>query len=211
MGETIKNKREYTKNGKVYPSVTTILSILGSEDLMHWANVMGFKHRYIDDITDAAKNYGTLAHSYVRKIVDPNAPTPIEITDSITKLKIDKLITQFNKLISSREFSTIATEKEMVSEKLGYGGTSDWIVKIDGVLTLVDFKTSSRVKPTMLFQLGGYSNLLAENDIYIEQAAIMLISEDRCELYFKTKDIIEKHAKAFNTLAEFYNQWQELK
>jgi len=52
---------------------------------------------------------------------------------------------------------------ELVSELYKFGGCPDAIGKIDGKLTLVDWKTSNSVYPDMLIQLAAYKQLWEEN------------------------------------------------
>ena len=52
----------YEKDGKEYPSVTTIIQSLGSEEIVKWANHLGFKHLdYTKELEKTAIN-GTKVH-----------------------------------------------------------------------------------------------------------------------------------------------------
>ena len=47
----------YEKDGKEYPSVTTIIQSLGSEEIVKWANHLGFKHLdYTKELEKTAVN-----------------------------------------------------------------------------------------------------------------------------------------------------------
>jgi hypothetical protein len=70
---------------------------------------------------------------------------------------------------------------KLISEKYGYGGTIDFLCYLDGVLTLVDFKTSKAIYDEMLLQLCAYVKLLQENGYDIKQAKILRIGRDESE------------------------------
>lgn len=201
----------YEKDGVLLPSVTTILQILGSDELMKWANIMGFKHKKYDEVRDTAAEFGDAAHATVRKIVDDSAPFPEPISNPITAYELNKLIGKFKKELSTHAYNTIATEKTLMSIKLGYAGTCDWLCTFDDILTLIDWKTSKRFYPKMLLQLGGYYNLLKEcENIEVNQAAIMTIRPDKCKLHMIDKSMLIRGAESFNILASFYNRWTPL-
>jgi hypothetical protein len=57
----------------------------------------------------------------------------------------------------------IALETPLVSELHRYGGTADFYGLIDGVPSLLDFKTGKAIYPEHFIQLAGYAPLLIEN------------------------------------------------
>ena len=62
--------------GEFYPSVTTVIHILGSKKISRWANYLGFKHMDFDKELLKAADFGTAAHAFCRQILDPSAPNP---------------------------------------------------------------------------------------------------------------------------------------
>ena len=50
----------------------------------------------------------------------------------------------------------------MASEKLGYAGTLDRVITIDGKTYLVDIKTSNSIYPSYWLQLAAYRELLGD-------------------------------------------------
>ena len=72
-------------------------------------------------------------------------------------------------LIAFRDFwldhkpEVIATEQVCYSLKHGFAGTIDAILKIDGKITIVDWKTSSAIYPSYLMQVAAY--MIAEEEI----------------------------------------------
>lgn len=53
--------------GEFYPSVTTVIHILGSKKISRWANYLGFKHIDFDKELLRTANFGTAAHAFVDK------------------------------------------------------------------------------------------------------------------------------------------------
>lgn len=204
----------YTKDGIAYPSVTTIVHALGSEELMKWSNIMGFKHRKIEDILDKTSKFGTLVHSHLQSIVDPDRGIPLPVEDGIDAFDLTNIVSRFKRYISRFTYQTIYTEKSIVSSTLGYGGTLDWYAKMGDKLQfnmLNDFKTSKRVQVNMLFQLGGYYNLLKEIGEEPDGCSIIIINRNACSLNpFNLKDL-QLFGSIFNELASFYNMSREIK
>lgn len=87
-----------------------------------------------------AADYGTQAHAAVEmflmgKTVDLNAlPAP-----SRTAFEVFRKFSEDNKL------ETISTETTYYNCRVGYAGTADWSGKINGKLTLADWKTSKGI------------------------------------------------------------------
>ena len=52
----------YEKNGHKYPSVTTVLHIIGDEGICNWANSLGYRHisYNIYNFIDPTKRYYTV-------------------------------------------------------------------------------------------------------------------------------------------------------
>ena len=58
----------YEKDGKKLPSVTTIIHSLGNEEIIKWANSLGFRHiKYEQELDKYAQN-GTLIHELLLTI-----------------------------------------------------------------------------------------------------------------------------------------------
>lgn len=167
---------------------------------------MGFKHRKIEDILEKSATFGTIAHSHLRSIVDPNCgETPIQPIDPIDEFRILQLKSKFCRYMSQYPYDTIYTEKTLISPKLGYGGTLDWYAKMSGFKILNDFKTSKKLQVTMLFQLGGYYNLLRETlQEEPDGASIILINDKMCRMNLFNKDQLMLYGEIFQKLAEFY-------
>ena len=192
------------ENGDKVPSVTSILQILGSHEIIKWANYLGFKH--IDYEKELAKTseFGTIIHNCIENIVNPSSAKILKFKDAFEKGRCEKIMKKFNNHISGLSYKTINTEASYASSILGYGGTIDWYLTLDDKYTLIDFKTSKKIYLKHLFQLGGYYNLLKEYNIPLEQAGIFIINDKSCFEFILPIEKIVKYGEAFNHLYEIY-------
>lgn len=198
----------YHKNNIEYPSVTTILSILESgQDLVKWANIMGYKKRNVDEIRDKAAQFGTLVHSHLQHIVDETLhDEPIRPQDPFEKHDLQKTIDRFRQTMKEYNLKTIYTEKTLFHDEYGYAGTLDWFAEAPYQKTvLIDFKTSKKPYEKYLLQLGGYAELIHFNEGYYPDYGIILITnKDNCCPYPINGECLKEFAKIFKLLAEFY-------
>lgn len=200
------------EDGFVYPSVTTIIHSLGNDNLMKWANVMGFKHKKYETIMEETSEFGTLVHSNLQAIVDPQESfTPIAPKNVVQAYDLNETLRKFQTFIKQFDYQTLWTEKSMVSPRLGYGGTSDWSAVINGKKTLVDFKTAKKPQVHMFLQLGGYYNLATEvGDLGYDQSAIFTVNPKGTNVYVISLEILGYYAESFQYLADFYNRYHKI-
>ena len=62
-----------------------------------------------------------------------------------------------------------------------FGGTYDLLVKINGRLFLVDFKTSNHVTEKYFLQLAAYVYMLALKGIFVEGVIVLQLSKEVSE------------------------------
>ncbi len=195
----------YELDGKEYPSVTTIIHCLGNDAFIKWANHLGFKHKDYDKVMDEYSKFGTKVHAALQREVEGNIGEPIKFSDFIEQTQVTTALGHFRRLMKQYEYETIFTEKTLISPKLGYAGTLDWLTKINfKYLMLMDFKTSKMVRFSMLLQLGGYSNLLREAGYTLDGAGIILVNPKLSTLYPINNIELQFYAEAFQKLAEYY-------
>lgn len=138
--ETIDGKRFYvTPSGKKYPSVTTVSSFLSAKSIKEWRKRVG-KEKASRISTQAAVR-GTAVHQlcedYINNVEDytkKHMPVNIQAFNSIKPIldqNIDNVVMQ---------------ECPLYSDYLEVGGRVDCIAEWDGVLSVIDFKTSRKTK-----------------------------------------------------------------
>jgi len=199
------------KDGTRVPGVTTILSVLNKPALVKWANNLGLQgidsSKYVDD--KAA--IGTLAHQmiadHLRKVDTDTSDYTAKQIDQAENSVLSYLEWEKNKVIEP-----ILIEEPMVSEEWDYGGTIDCLAKIDGVLTLLDFKTGKAIYPEMFYQLSAYSELLWEHGHVLDASMILRIGRDATEGFEVVKrDSLIKELDMFDHCLAIYNLQKEIK
>lgn len=204
----------YEKDGKKYPSVTTVLKLIDTnESLLLWANMMGLKKRSIIPIQNEALVFGTKVHAHLQHEVDPEyTEKPVEEKNKFLQYDIDKSIHNFKNLFRNISFKTIFTEKTLYDDKHQYAGTLDWFVEINGKKVLVDFKTSKKPYEHYKLQLGGYSGLL---DAYygksiVDLAAIIICNTKEASMHPINRDTLSMCQEAFLSLLDFYHKKEKI-
>lgn len=199
----------YTQDGHDYPSVTTVLKLISTNDeLLKWANFMGFRHKDITKIQEETAEFGTMVHSNIQGIVDPTFTDIIKPKDGIEDYRLKKVLRNFNSYFKDIAYNTIFSEKTIISPKLGYAGTLDWMAEFNNGVALLDFKTSKKVRKHMLIQLGGYFNLIRDQfpelADKIKYAGIIIINETECNIYPIPLDKLEIYGRIFDILFDVY-------
>lgn len=148
----------YFDNGIPVPRVTEILSkMIHRDNLMYWANSLGFKGLRYKDVLNNAADIGTIAHAAIEKFLK----NKLESVDNIPFLGF---ISWYN--IVTQDIG-LPIEVIFVEHKLTckwFGGTMDALLKIGNKLYLIDFKTSNHVTFNYFLQLAAYRFMLKEKE-----------------------------------------------
>lgn len=164
-------------DGTKVPSVTTILSrFKDSGVLMKWAYTTGREHGRLEaegkeapaslyEVSGKAADIGTAAHGMVEAFIAGGNPAMVASylsLDEVDREKAKNAFGMYRQWASQSKLEIVAQEVGMVSERHRFGGTLDAIGRIDGVLCLVDWKTSNGVYSDYLLQLAAYRVLWEE-------------------------------------------------
>lgn len=138
--ENLSSGRKYvTPNGKRLPSITTVLSILSEESIQAWRKRVGDEEA--NRISSRASKRGTAVHSIVEKYINNEEDFAkgfgLDIVQSFKNLQ---------PILDDRIGRVYGQETALYSEYLGVAGRCDCIAEFDGVVSIIDFKTSKRVK-----------------------------------------------------------------
>lgn len=160
-------KGYFTQDGTKVPSVTTILGrFKDSGALIRWAYNRGKDGKELYDERDKACDIGTAAHAMVEAHIhgeDPALREELTKLDTEARFKADNAFQMYLKWASMSNLKVVEQEMQLVSERYRFGGTPDAIGEVDGVLCLVDWKTSNGVFSDYLLQLAAYRILWEEN------------------------------------------------
>ncbi len=132
-------KRHYiTPEGNKYPSVTTILDDKPKPYLDHWRKMLGNDKAAKE--TKRCADRGTAIHEMAEKYLNN--------VDRCTKGYHHKHVADFNKLrLMLNKIDNIrAQEIGLYSDEFKYAGTVDCVAEFKGVLSIIDFKTSTNNK-----------------------------------------------------------------
>lgn len=161
------------KDGKRVLRISEVIKILGKDQLIIWANMLGFKKIYYKAELERTANIGTMVHAVLEDFTDESTLTdlsqfdPIEfnIYQASDKLEVSNALQSFFLWYrkNSKLFKVVDTEVEMVGER--FGGTTDIILQSplhkDRVI-IGDYKTAKSVYLSMYLQAGGYIALYEE-------------------------------------------------
>jgi len=139
QSETINDKRYYTTPlGEKYPSITTVLSSLSRDSIAAWRKKVGDEEA--NRISRTASNRGTKIHSIAEAYLnnEPHYMRDVMPNHKETFLTIRPLLDKIDNIWYQ--------ECALYSDTLKVAGRVDCIGEYDGVLSVIDFKTSSRVK-----------------------------------------------------------------
>lgn len=199
------------EEGKRVPGVTTALGLLNKPALIHWAWKLGIEGIDYKTFRDDKADIGTLTHLMALSYEKEEKPD----TDYYTKAQIDLADICFAKYLdwrSRHEIKSIFLEKQSVSEMFQYGGTLDHYCLLDGVPTLIDYKTGKAIYSEQFFQLAAYRQLLNEEGHKVDQCIILRLGRNE-EEGFETKTMtdLRKQLEVFLSCLKIYQLKKEIK
>lgn len=174
------------KEGMRLPGVTTITgSELGWNKgiLIGWANSKGLEGIATGAYVDNLASIGTLAHQMV---LDSMTKKVTDLTDYSENqiIKAKNCLESYFNWSKDKDIEPILLEERMISEIHKFGGTADFYGKINGVLTLADYKTGSGIYDEHLVQVaGGYLILLEELGHKVEKIELLNIPRSSGESF----------------------------
>ena len=205
------------KEGKRLPGVTTITgSELGWNKgvLIDWANKKGLEGCNTRELVDDLAEIGQIAHNLVLDevrgtIFDKTQYAPAQIDRAL------KCLDSYKNWAKGKKIEAILTEAQLISEVYQYGGTPDFYGKVDGVLTLTDYKTGKGIYDEFCVQVcGGYLIALEENGYKVEAVEILNIPRTDGESFQVLTIPIEKWdgwKKIYLNCLENYKLHRQLK
>lgn len=203
-----------SKNEEV-PSATTLLKILNKPSLVQWANYLGFKRLRVDDVLEEYAELGTLIHLLISSYLNKDMIVYIP-QSNIPNNVVFSYFAKFKKWYSKHDVEPIYLEQSFSSDK--FGGTVDFYGKIDGYYTILDFKTSKKIRLSMMIQLALYCILLEQHGCTVDRVGILLVNPDyEDEKYISRKELdpyIEFALQLVDIFHSYYylneyNNWNE--
>ena len=216
MAKNKAHTKYYLKDGTLVPGTTTITGELGwgKSALIAWANNLGLKGLSSAKFRDDKAEIGTLAHGL---ILENHGGEKFDTSD-YSKNQIDSAensVISYYEWLKGKKLEPILVEKPLISEQHKFGGTPDNYCKLDGISTLLDYKTGKGIYLEHWIQVaGGYNLLLLETGHQVEQIMILNIPRTEDES-FQQKVINANQAeiceKIFLKCLDIYNLHKQLK
>lgn len=154
-----------TPSGKKYPSITTILGIRNKEFLMAWRRRVG--EAEANRVSRHAAARGTALHSISERYLNNEEEYFVEGEMPHVKAMFNSI----RPIIDTYVGKIIMQEAPLYSDHLGLAGRVDLVAEFCGKRSIVDFKTSSRVKRKK--DISNY---------FIQAAAYAIMFEERTSL-----------------------------
>ena len=135
--EVIDGGRVYvTPAGNVYPSITSILGRKPKPGIEEWRKKVGSKEA--NRITKESTELGTMVHNLCEQYLYnmPLAESPDEVVSVFNRLRF---------LLGNID-NIYGLELPLHSNVLKVAGTADCVAEYNGILSVIDFKTSRKAK-----------------------------------------------------------------
>ena len=140
IAETTSKGRVYTTpTGTKYPSITTVLGILSEDGIRAWRKRVGEEEA--TRISTRAANRGTAVHSITERYIN----NEVDYAEGFMPNVIQNF-TDFKSVLDERLTNIRAQEVPLYSDHLRLAGRVDCVAEFDGILSIVDFKTSRKLK-----------------------------------------------------------------
>jgi hypothetical protein len=175
---TFLDNRFYLADSETWvPSVTTILDAYPKDaGYFMWLKSVG---QEADTIRDEAGKRGSIVHELTERY-DNGEEVSLLTGDGDINFKLNEwaMFERYVEFTQRFKPEIEITEQNYVSTALGFAGTVDRVVTIEGKKTLMDIKTSNAIYPTYWLQLAAYEKLLTEAYGYnpIDQVAILWLN-----------------------------------
>ena len=188
--KNINRKRFYeTPDGKLYPSITTVLQRRKMEGLMEWRKKVG------DDVANyvarTAAARGTKVHQMCEDFLNNNFDEEVHKKNFLPYT----LFGQIKPVLMQKVNNIFAQECGLYSDKYMVAGRVDCIGEYNGIPSIIDFKTSTRERnddwnESYYIQASAYAEMFEERTgIEINQIVILVVTEDGIvQEFIKTKE-----------------------
>lgn len=165
--------RYYNKDGQSVPRVTEILSsMMHSDALMYWANSLGFKGIGYRSALNTASRIGTEAHNTIENFIRGKLNV-----QEIDNIPFKGFYIWYNNLIKlGYDLDIVGIEVKLACK--WFGGTYDMLMRINGRLFLIDFKTSNHVTEKYFLQLAAYRYMLKEEGVELDGVIVLQLDKE---------------------------------
>ena len=196
------NGRVYqTPTGMKYPSVTSVLGMMDKSSFFEWRKRVGEEEA--NRVSQRAARRGPCIHTLCEEYLYGKNPEP-----SMFDAQVFNSLKPFLDKIDNIH----ALETKLYSDHLEVAGTVDCIAEYEGKLSIIDFKTSKRLKskediPGYFIQCSAYAVAFEERTgIPVSRLVIIMGVDDEEPLTF-----IEKRDNWIQQFVELREQFKKKK
>lgn len=190
-----------TPSGRAYPSVTTVAGLLKKAEILEWRKRVGEEeaNRISRQAAARGTRVHTLCESYLR-----NEPVSPGLFDVETFNSIKPILNDINYVR--------CLETPLYSDTLECAGTVDCIADFRGRRSVIDFKTSKRIKSRddihdYFIQTSAYAVAFEERtQVPVDQLVIIMAVDNEDPLVFVEKR--DDWVGGFIELRYQYKQWK---
>ena len=183
VADTRETGRVYVApDGSRYPSVTTVLGILSEDSIREWRQRVGEEEA--NKVSHRASNRGTAVHSIIEKYLRNE-----DTSDNLPHIK--QSLANLRPILDKSIGKIFGLETPLYSRHLGMAGRCDCIAEWNGVPSIIDFKTSRRVKKkeniaSYFAQASAYAIMFEERTgLAIPNTVIVMDVDDNHPLIFE--------------------------
>lgn len=190
------------------------LAEMGKDDILNLVQAAASQH---SQQKDQAADVGTFIHDYAEafanyklgKCACPEVPDIETAMPHLPASRVNEMqeqvengITGFLNWVKEHNVEYLHAEYFVYNHDDGYAGKTDAIVKVDGKLTLLDYKTGKRVYSSHRYQAAGYYLAVQHDAIHPEQTAILLFNKETGEFTYEvySEDEIQYDLEVFLAL-----------
>lgn len=157
---TFLDSRFYMTEESFVPSVTTILEAYPKgAAYFQWLKSAG---EDADTIRDEAGRRGSVVHA-LTEAYDNGEEVSLYGEDKLNfKISEWQMFERYVDFRSRFPFQILHSEQNFVSKALGFAGTVDRVIELDGKTILLDIKTSNAIYDSYWLQLAAYEKLITE-------------------------------------------------
>ena len=198
-----------TPEGNFYPSITTVLKDRGKKGLYEWRERVG------DDVANyvsrKSATRGTQVHHYCEKYLDNGYENKDWNEYKKGRFLSYCLFSQLKPYLDECIGLVHCQEKALWHDYYKIAGRVDCIAEWDGVLSVIDFKTSTKEREdswneNYYIQASAYAEMYQERTLQeIEQIVILVVTEDgTVQEFVKNKrdylPLLKESIEAFNLI-----------
>jgi len=192
-----------TPSGRAYPSITTVTGLLKRQFIQEWRERVG--EAEANKISTSASRRGTRVHSLCEDYLSNKEVTPNYLDHELWQSLKPNLDCINN---------VHALETKLYSDHLEVAGTVDCIAEYEGRLSVIDFKTSSRVKSRddihdYFMQCSAYAVAFEElTKIPVSNLVIVMgVDNEGCFIFKEKRD---DWIEGFIKLRKEYKEWKNI-